>query len=128
MSEQLEIRRASLDQVDEVRDLTLRAYQKWLPVTPRKPRPITADYNTAIHRHPFDCLYRNEVLVGLVETVAHDTELMMVNVAVDLDCQGRGYGTRLMRHAEALARAKIVCHPPLHQQTDDRKYRALSKA
>lgn len=104
MSEKLTIRRASLEQVNDVRDLTLRAYQKWISVTPRKPRPLTADYDIAIRKHRFDCLYQNEVLVGLIETVCQDKELMIVNVAVDPNCQGRGYGTRLMRHAESLAR------------------------
>jgi ribosomal protein S18 acetylase RimI-like enzyme len=103
MSEALTIRRALLEQVNDVRDLTLRAYQKWVSITPRKPRPLTADYNTAILDHRFDCLYRNEVLVGLIETVRQGIDLMIVNVAVDPYYQGRGYGTRLMRYAELLA-------------------------
>ena len=108
VSDKLTIRRASLEQVNDVRDITLRAYQKWISVTPRKPRPLTADYDIAIRKHRFDCLYRNEVLVGLIETVCQDTELRIANVAVDPNCQGRGYGTLLMRHAESLAREQSL--------------------
>ena len=48
------IRRARPDQVEEIRGLTLRAYAKWIGVTPVKPRPMTADYDAAIRDHRFD--------------------------------------------------------------------------
>ena len=104
MDDDCEIRRAVETEIDDIRDLTLRAYAKWVEVTPRKPRPITADYREAFERHRFDCLYRGDLLVGLVETVPQGDELMIVNVAVDPAYQGSGYGVRLMRHAEGLAR------------------------
>ncbi|RKF23608.1 N-acetyltransferase [Altericroceibacterium spongiae] len=99
----LEIRQATSDQIDDIRDLTLRAYAKWVGVTPRKPRPMTADYQAAFSEHRFDCLSCDGVLIGLLETVAQDDELMVVNVAVHPAYQGRGHGVRLMRHAERLA-------------------------
>lgn len=104
VSKPLEIRRATADQVDAVRDLTLKAYAKWVSVTARKPKPMTADYDAALRNHRFDCLYCDDNMVGLIETVAKGDELMVVNVAVDPDHQGQGYGVRLMRHAETLAR------------------------
>ena len=103
MSEHLLIRRATVDQVPEIRALTLRAYTKWVDVTPRKPRPMTADYDVAFREHRFDCLYQGDELVGLIETVQQGNELMIVNVAVEPCHQGRGFGVRLMRHAEAMA-------------------------
>ena len=104
VDEKLETRQATADQVAEVRELTLKAYAKWIGVTPRKPRPVTADYNEAFEKHRFDCLYRDGTLVGIVETTPQNDELMIVNVAVDPACQGLGFGTRLMRHAEEVAR------------------------
>jgi len=97
------IRRARPGQVEEIRGLTLRAYAKWIGVTPVKPRPMTADYDAAMRDHRFDCLYRDDTLAGLVETVPQADELLIVNVAIEPGHQGHGLGTRLMRHAETLA-------------------------
>jgi len=97
--------RAGPGQAAAIRDLTLRAYAKWVPITPRKPRPMTADYDVAVRQHRFDCLWLGDALVGLIETVPQDDELMIVNVAVDPAWQGKGLGVRLMRHAEELAGA-----------------------
>jgi ribosomal protein S18 acetylase RimI-like enzyme len=92
------------DQAGAIRDLILRAYAKWVPVTPRKPRPMTADYDLALQEHRFDCLWEGARLVGLIETVPEGDALLIVNVAVEPECQGKGLGVRLMRHAEAIAR------------------------
>ena len=99
-----EIRRAKVEDARQIRALTLKSYAKWVGVTPRKPRPMTADYDTAIRENRFDCLHIDGVMVGLIETVPQDDQLMIVNVAVDPDRQHCGYGVRLMRHAEKLAR------------------------
>lgn len=103
MPTNLLLRRARPDQVDQIRDLSIRAYTKWVPITPRKPRPMTADYDAAMQINRFDLLYEGDRLVGLIETVPQDAELMIVNVAIEPDRQGKGYGTRLMKHAEELA-------------------------
>jgi len=104
MPDTLRLERGTPDQAGAIRDLTLRAYAKWVPVTPRKPRPMTADYDLALREHRFDCLWDGERLVGLIETVPEGDALLIVNVAVEPDCQGRGLGVRLMRHAESLAK------------------------
>ncbi len=65
---------------------------------------MTTDYDVAVQQHRFDCVTHGEVLVGLIETVRKDGELMIMNVAVDPAWQGNGLGVRLMRHAEDLAR------------------------
>jgi ribosomal protein S18 acetylase RimI-like enzyme len=99
---------ASPEQAPEIRDLTVRAYAKWVPVTPRKPRPMTADYNTSVQENRFDLLYEDGKLIGLIETVEQDDEMMIVNVAIDPDHQGRGFGTQLMKHAEQRAKASAL--------------------
>ncbi|WP_374293620.1 GNAT family N-acetyltransferase [Sphingomonas sp.] len=104
MTSPLSIRRAGAEQVEQIRDLSVRAYAKWVPITPRKPRPMTADYSASVLTNQFDFLFEGERLVGLIETVQQDADLMIVNVAVEPDCQGKGYGTHLMRHAEQIAR------------------------
>jgi ribosomal protein S18 acetylase RimI-like enzyme len=105
MANPIIIRQAEPLQVDQIRQLTLRAYAKWVPVTPRKPRPMTADYDEAMRNHRFDLLYEGEALLGLIETVREGDELLIVNVAIEPGYHGKGFGTRLVRHAEQLAEA-----------------------
>jgi ribosomal protein S18 acetylase RimI-like enzyme len=104
MIDTVRLERGTPDQSGAIRDLTLRAYAKWVPITPRKPRPMTADYDLALREHRFDCLWAGARLIGLIETVPEGDALLIVNVAVDPECQGRGFGVQLMRHAESIAR------------------------
>ncbi len=97
------IRRAVSADIPDIRALTIRAYTKWLEVTPRPPRPMTANYDHAFAEHRFDLLVEQGQLIGLVETVPQDRELMIVNVAIIPERQGEGHGVSLMRHAENLA-------------------------
>lgn len=97
------IRRAVPADIPDIRALTIRAYTKWIEVTPRPPRPMTADYDQAFAEHRYDLLVDEGQLIGLIETVPQDRELMIVNVAITPERQGEGHGTRLMRHAENLA-------------------------
>lgn len=98
------LRRAVAADIPDIRALTISAYTKWLAVTPRPPRPMTADYDQAFVGHRFDVLVDQGALIGLIETVPQDDELLIVNVAVAPEQQGQGYGVLLMRHAEDLAR------------------------
>ena len=66
---------------------------------------MTADYDVAVQTNRFDFLYEDDRLVGLIETVEQNDEMMIVNVAIDPDCQGKGFGTRLMKHAEQVAKS-----------------------
>ena len=105
MTDTLTFRLANAEDIERIRALTLGAYEKWVSITRRKPRPVTADCNASFLINSFDLLLDNGVLVGLVETVRQGDELMIVNVAVEPTHQGRGLGRRLMAHAEALAQA-----------------------
>lgn len=105
MAGSLTFRVGDTEDVEQIRALTLRAYRKWVPITPRKPRPMTADYSDSIKTNRFDLLFDGDVLVGLIETVTQGDELMVVNVAVEPEHQGRGLGVRLMKQAEMLARS-----------------------
>lgn len=104
MTAALSIRRATPADVDAIRDLVLRAYAKWVPITPRKPRPMTTDYALAIADYRYDLLFCGEQLAGVIGTSVKEGELRIVNVAIAPDHQGKGLGTHLMRYAEELAR------------------------
>jgi ribosomal protein S18 acetylase RimI-like enzyme len=74
-------------------------------VTGREPLPMRVDYAEAIKKHRFDLLYTAGTLAALIETVPDGDHLLIENVAVAPKAQGRGFGKRLLKHAEELAAA-----------------------
>ena len=101
----LKFRRATKTDAGAVRDLTRAAYAKWVPVIGREPKPMGADYEAAIQNHRIDLLYVGDVLAGLIETVDEQNRLLIENLAVHPEFQGRGLGSKLMAHAEKIATA-----------------------
>ena len=98
-----EFRRATQADVAAIRDLTRAPYAKWVPVIGREPKPMGADYESAVQNHRFDLLYLGDVLAGLIETVDQKNQLLIENVAVSPEFQGLGLGSKLMAHAEEIA-------------------------
>ena len=103
MIEPLSLRRAVAADAKAVRALTRMAYAKWVPVTGREPLPMRVDYAEAVKTHRFDLLYADGHLAALIETVPDGEAMLIVNVAVATDMQGRGFGTLLLKPAEELA-------------------------
>ena len=99
------IRPAMPHEAGMVRGLVRAAYAPWVPVIGREPRPMTADYARALREHDIALLEVDGGAVALIETVLRDDHLWIENVAVRPEHQGRGYGRRLLAHAECRARA-----------------------
>ena len=99
----IEIRQATPQDVAAIAALTHAAYAKWIPVIARQPKPMEADYDQAVLKHRFDLLHVNGKLAALIETIRESDHLLIENVAVSPDFQGRGLGGRLLKHAETLA-------------------------
>jgi GNAT superfamily N-acetyltransferase len=93
-----------------IRDLTRAAYAKWIPLIGREPLPMTVDYGRALRTHRFDLLFAGDRLAALVETVDEGDHWLIENLAVHPDFQGRGFGKRMLAHAEneAAESANIV--------------------
>ncbi|MGE0766190.1 MAG: GNAT family N-acetyltransferase [Hyphomicrobiaceae bacterium] len=101
---ELVTRRATPADAGLVRALTRSAYAKWVAVVGREPRPMTADYETAVVAHSIDLIEEGGVVVALIEMKAEADHLLIVNIAVHPDRHGQGLGSRLLRHAERVAR------------------------
>lgn len=99
------ITRATAADAPAVRDLTRAAYAKWVSVLGREPMPMAADDERAVREHTVDLLLVDGVLAGVIEATPEDDTLLIENLAVSPDFQGRGYGKLLMAHAETAARA-----------------------
>jgi ribosomal protein S18 acetylase RimI-like enzyme len=100
----LEIRRGTPTDASAIAALTRAAYEKWIPVIGRAPKPMTADYDVAVRKHLIDLLHAEGALVALVECIREADHLLIENLAVSPEHQGHGYGRMMLGHAEALAR------------------------
>ena len=100
------LRQASESDAAAIRDLTHEAYAKWPAIIGSTPLPMQTDYEAAVRAHRFDLLEIDGVLAALIETVKDGDELMIVNVAVKPSMQKRGFGLRLLEHAEEIAAAQ----------------------
>ena len=106
MTDAVTLRIAEASDADAIRALTREAYAKWVGLTGREPLPMRVDYAEALKTHRFDLLYTDERLAALIETVMEGEVMLIVNVAVALDMQRRGFGKLLLQHAEQLATSK----------------------
>lgn len=100
----LQLRRAGATDAAAIRELVNRAYEKWVPLVGRKPRPMLADYDNAVIAHHIDVIELDGHLAGLIEMMPEERDLFVVNLAVDPQFQGRGVGKALMLHADDVAR------------------------
>lgn len=66
---------------------------------------MSADYDRAVTEHIIDLCEENGQLVALIELIAAADHLLIENIAVRSDQQGKGIGDRLLLHAEGLARS-----------------------
>ena len=98
------IRQAGPADAPAVDALTQAAYAKWVPIIGRKPRPMLADYAEAVVDHRIDLVEIDGRLAALVELDQQPDHLLIVNLAVHPDYQGRGLGKHLLVHAESVAR------------------------
>jgi GNAT superfamily N-acetyltransferase len=105
MNEPPSLRRAVAADAAAVCALTLAAYAKWVPVIGREPLPMGADYDRAVVEHVIDLLEQDGSLCALIEMAPADGHLLIVNIAVRPDQQGKGIGARLLDHAERFARS-----------------------
>ncbi|USI75186.1 GNAT family N-acetyltransferase [Sphingomonas morindae] len=97
------IRIATLVDEDSVTTVTRAAYAKWVPVIGREPLPMKADHAAHIRDHRADLLLVDDEVAALVEIIQRHDDLLIENVAVAPAFQKRGYGRKMVAHAERLA-------------------------
>jgi ribosomal protein S18 acetylase RimI-like enzyme len=114
MTETFSLRRATPADAPAIRNLSRIAYAKWVPLIGREPLPMIADYDRAVTAHIIDLLEQGGELLALIETVSASDHLLIENIAVRPDQQGRGLGDLLLRHAETLALSMKFAETQLH--------------
>jgi ribosomal protein S18 acetylase RimI-like enzyme len=99
-------RLARTDDLGAVRELAAAAYEIYVERIGRPPAPMTADYAEAIRSGTLWVAEDASRIVGLLVLEPKPDHLLLDNVAVHPDAQGRGIGRRLLQLAEQLARAE----------------------
>jgi GNAT superfamily N-acetyltransferase len=100
-----QLRRATSTDVENIRALSRCAYAKWVPLIGREPMPMTADYERAVSDHIIDLWEEHGQLVALIEVIPASDHLLIENIAVRPDRQGKGLGGELLHGADELARS-----------------------
>src|ERR1700704_4926771 len=114
MAETFSLRRATSTDAPAIRNLSRIAYAKWVPLIGGGPLPMPADYDRAVTEHIIDLVEQGGELLALIETVAAPDHLLIENIAVRPDQQGRGLGDLLLRHAETLALSMKLAETQLY--------------
>lgn len=96
----MEFRRARLADVVALEDLAQRAYSLYAPRMDRLPAPMTADYTAAVRTHQVWVAEEDDRVVGMLVLVPEGNAMLLENLAVHPDAQGRGLGRDLLTLAD----------------------------
>lgn len=89
----------------EIGELVTAAYGHYVERMGMLPGPMRTDYAVPLAAGQIEVLRADGRITGLLVLVPEPEHMLLDNVAVAPWAQGRGFGRRLMDHAEARARA-----------------------
>jgi ribosomal protein S18 acetylase RimI-like enzyme len=99
-----QIRRAQVHDAARVTGCVAAAYNHYVARIGKPPAPMLDDYANVIRRHTVFVLEERENIVGVLVLIRQEESLLLDNVAVHPDYQGKGFGKRLIELAETEAR------------------------
>ncbi|WP_165821317.1 GNAT family N-acetyltransferase [Nocardioides gansuensis] len=97
-----QIRRATARDLAAVEQVVFSAYEPWVDIVGGRPGPMDEDFAALIADGKVHVAVADEV-AGLIVLATVDDALLIENVAVAPDHQGRGLGRQLITFAEATA-------------------------
>ena len=94
------IRPARTGETSAIRDLVRRAYAMYVPRIGKEPGPVLDDYDKRVADGSVFVLEAKGRLAGILVLLPYEDHLLLDNVAVETDFQGRGIGKALVAFAE----------------------------
>jgi len=104
MDKEPQIRKARLSDTVAIQDCVAAAYRHYIGRIGKPPGPMLDDYAKVIERHEV-FVAETEIVVGVLVLIRKTTGMLLDNVAVHPDQQGKGLGGRLIKLAETRAGA-----------------------
>ncbi|MBB3018658.1 ribosomal protein S18 acetylase RimI-like enzyme [Microvirga lupini] len=98
-----DIRLACSEDLAAVEALVAVAYVQYIPLIGQKPGPMSDDYSALIEKRCVYVLSDENTPAGMLVLLPEDEAMLLDNVAVHPDSQGRGYGRALIAFAERLS-------------------------
>jgi len=98
------IRLARPEDRPAVEAIVQAAYARYVPRIGREPGPMRDDYAARIHAKQVHVLEDEGVIRGILVLVPQERAMLLDNIAVSPDAQGRGHGRMLLAFAERAAR------------------------
>lgn len=98
------IQRAVAGDLQTVVSLTAAAYAPYTALLGAPPIPVTEDYAPRIERGEVWLLESGGELAGVLTLERHEDHAMIFSVAVSPAFQGKGFGIKLLNHADQQTR------------------------
>jgi ribosomal protein S18 acetylase RimI-like enzyme len=100
-----DIRAARTEDADAVAQVVDAAYRKYVERIGRKPAPMLASYPALIEHDAVFVLTEGQLVCGVLVLAPQEGYMLLENIAIHPDVQGKGLGRRMMAFAEDRARA-----------------------
>jgi ribosomal protein S18 acetylase RimI-like enzyme len=94
------IRPARAEDAAPITECVAAAYHQYIDRIGKPPGPMLDDYKDVLQRHRVFVLTNGALICGVLVLIQQTHSLLVDNVAVHPDHQGRGFGRRLMALAE----------------------------
>jgi len=108
------IRTGKLSDASAMKSCVEAAYQHYIPRIGKPPGPMLNDYSEVIRQHQTFVAEQNGQVIGVVVLIQRDAGMLLDNIAVHPDHQGRGLGRRLVEFAESETRKQGYSHLDLY--------------
>jgi ribosomal protein S18 acetylase RimI-like enzyme len=102
-AERWHIRRARQADVAEITTCVAAAYRRYISRIGKPPGPILDDYCRVVQQHQVFVAEESERVIGVLVLIGKKGGILMDNVAVHPEHQGRGLGRQLIQAAETRA-------------------------